>query len=168
MDMEYSQGPMMDGYVNDATHDAIDRLCMERKRLQLTQDEVARMLGVSRFTVNYYENYHTSPSLRHLVSLQLHGFDSAYALTGERYQMQPTTSTGPVLSQEDVYSLMLDHPAAEGLRLNFDNLKLTAEYIYKQQLDLHGFCQLMALLTSIVKESIGNKDSNPHADDMSD
>ena len=166
MNTEYSQGPIMDGYINNATYGAIDRLCTERKRLQLSQAEVARMLGVSRFTVNQYENYHTSLSLRYLIALQLHGFDSIYALTGERYPMPTITNTGPVLDQEDVYSLMLDHPAADGLRLNFDNLKLTAEYIYKQQLDLYGFCQLMALLTSIVKESIGNKATNSHVGDI--
>lgn len=162
----YSQGSVMDDYIESAMHEVADRIHAERKRLQLNQTDVSKMAGVSRHTVLYYENYHVPPSVHYLVALQLHGFDSGYALTGERYHPQPITSAQPVLSQEDIYSLMLDHPAAEGLRLNFGNLKLTAEYIYKQQLDLYGFCQLMALLTSIVKESIGREFDNPHADDI--
>lgn len=56
----------------------------ERKRLGLTQAEIAERTGVSRATVSFYETGATSADARFLVQMAEAGMDVHYVLTNRR------------------------------------------------------------------------------------
>lgn len=60
------------------------RLREERKRLKLSQDEMAALGGVKARTYQDWERGIASTSAEFLATVQLRGVDSAYVLTGHR------------------------------------------------------------------------------------
>lgn len=60
------------------------RLLLERKRLRLTQGQVAEMTGVSRATVSFYESGSSSADARFLAEAMKGGMDVFFVLTGQR------------------------------------------------------------------------------------
>jgi transcriptional regulator with XRE-family HTH domain len=60
------------------------RLRTERKRLRLTQSEVADKAGINRRTQVAYENTERTPTLDYLPVLASMGFDVAFVLYGVR------------------------------------------------------------------------------------
>ena len=61
-----------------------ERLKEERLRLDLTQDELAGKVGVSKRSYCAYEAGETAPSAKLLAALVGMGADVAYLLTGQR------------------------------------------------------------------------------------
>lgn len=61
-----------------------DRLTEERKRLNLTQLELAEKLGISRIHVGNYERGNTSITAKHLEKMGELGADIGYIVTGEK------------------------------------------------------------------------------------
>lgn len=61
------------------------RLREERRRLGLSQDELARTAGVSRATVAGYELGKTSPDLAYLLSIGEAGVDTHFVMNGHRF-----------------------------------------------------------------------------------
>lgn len=57
-----------------------DRLRQERERLGVSQDEFARLLGISRVTQNYYENGSREPGLSYLSAFGQNGGDLLFLL----------------------------------------------------------------------------------------
>lgn len=60
------------------------RLLEERTRLDMTQQEVADAVGVTRLSVIQYESGRSSPSAETLAGMEAAGFDVRYVLTGMR------------------------------------------------------------------------------------
>lgn len=63
-----------------------ERLRIERKRLGLSQDDLARACGCSRATIAAYEAGRTSPDLNYLADAASLGIDFQFILTGRRLQ----------------------------------------------------------------------------------
>lgn len=61
-----------------------ERLKEERLRLELTQDELAANVGVSKRSYCAYESGETAPSAKLLAALVGMGVDVAFLLTGQR------------------------------------------------------------------------------------
>jgi transcriptional regulator with XRE-family HTH domain len=57
-----------------------DRLRQERERLGVSQDKLARLLGVSRVTQNYYESGSREPSISYLSAFGQNGGNLLYLL----------------------------------------------------------------------------------------
>ena len=62
------------------------RIREERKRLGLTQQELADLVGVDRNSQINYERGHRSPPAEYLERLDALGLDACYILTGRRTQ----------------------------------------------------------------------------------
>lgn len=60
------------------------RLRAEREKMGLSQDEFARLVGVTRVTENYYENASREPSLSYVSNFGQKGGDLMYLLFAER------------------------------------------------------------------------------------
>ena len=60
------------------------RLREERKRIGLTQQELADRVGIDRNTEGNYENGHRSPPANYLVRIDRLGLDACYIVTGRR------------------------------------------------------------------------------------
>jgi transcriptional regulator with XRE-family HTH domain len=60
------------------------RLLEERTRLDMTQQEVADAVGVTRLSVIQYESGRSSPSAETLAGMEAAGFNVRYVLTGMR------------------------------------------------------------------------------------
>lgn len=63
-----------------------DRLREERDRIKLTQDQLAKLMGVTPLTCGKYELNKTSPTAEFLMQLESVGIDPLYVLTGKRQQ----------------------------------------------------------------------------------
>lgn len=63
-----------------------DRLREERERIKLTQEQLAKCMGVSALTTGKYELNKTSPTAEFLLQLESVGIDPLYVLTGKRQQ----------------------------------------------------------------------------------
>ena len=61
-----------------------ERIRQERKRLRLSQEELAERLGVSRSSVAFYEAERTQPDLSFLVNADAIGMDASYLVFGRR------------------------------------------------------------------------------------
>lgn len=61
-----------------------DRLKLERKRLQLTQDQAAEFAKVSRIVWGKYERNSVEPSVSIIMNFAATGADICYLLTGNR------------------------------------------------------------------------------------
>lgn len=61
-----------------------ERLREERKRLILTQDEIAERLGITKQSQGLYERGQRTPNAEYLIGLFELGGDPAYVLTGTR------------------------------------------------------------------------------------
>lgn len=60
-----------------------ERLKEERNRLNLTQEDLSNLVGVSRRTQTNYENGLRNPDANYLAAIAKHGVDISYVLTGE-------------------------------------------------------------------------------------
>lgn len=67
---------------NDAAATVGGRLRQERKRIGMTQEELASALGVHRLTQINYELGRTEPDAAYIAALREAGIDGAYVLTG--------------------------------------------------------------------------------------
>lgn len=74
-----------------------NRLAATRTRLQLTQDEMADRLGVSKRSYCAYEAGDTSPNAKILAALAECGIDMAYLLTGRHF---PQAESRELLNEE--------------------------------------------------------------------
>lgn len=64
--------------------DFSERLVEERRRLSVTQAEIAGWTKIHRKTQSAYEAGESYPDAAYLMTLLEHGFDVAYLLTGQR------------------------------------------------------------------------------------
>lgn len=64
--------------------DFATRLRDERKRLNLTQNEFARMVGITPNTQLRYEKGKAKPAMTYVLALAENGLDTNYLLTGQR------------------------------------------------------------------------------------
>lgn len=101
-----------------------ERLKEERFRLELTQDELAAAVGVSKRSYCAYEAGETAPSAKLLAALVGMGVDIAFLLTGQR------SPGAPALTPEE--SALLDNfrhspPAARKA------LKTTSDLLAQRQ-----------------------------------
>lgn len=85
--------------------DVSQRLKAERKRLKMTQDQMAKACGVTRESWCKYETRSTAPSSDVLVLAAQAGIDVAYVITGAR---SPQTHPSPVDAGERFDSLVVD------------------------------------------------------------
>ena len=70
-----------------------ERLEQERKRLRLTQDQMADFVGIERARLSKYENGITIPRCDTLNTFKKVGVDVSYVLTGERSSLSATVLT---------------------------------------------------------------------------
>jgi transcriptional regulator with XRE-family HTH domain len=61
-----------------------DRLWHERKRLNLSQAEMAALGGLTKITVYYYEKAQRKPDIEYLLRISEAGVDIVYVLFGRR------------------------------------------------------------------------------------
>jgi len=61
-----------------------DRLKDERRRLKMSQEEMARVGGVARSAQGNYERGERCPDTNYLAALSYEGVDVAYVITGVR------------------------------------------------------------------------------------
>lgn len=80
------------------------RLAATRTRLQLTQDEMADRLGVSKRSYCAYEAGDTSPNAKILAALAECGIDMAYLLTGRHFPL----AVGKESLNEELLSQVID------------------------------------------------------------
>ena len=66
-----------------------ERLKQERKRLGLTQAELAKRVGIKALTVLQYEKGNTSPTLQFVYKLQDLGFNLQYLLFNRKKMVYP-------------------------------------------------------------------------------
>lgn len=66
-----------------------ERLREERKRLLVTQDEIADRLGITKQSQGLYERGQRTPNAEYLAGLFDLGGDPAYILTGNRSTLAP-------------------------------------------------------------------------------
>lgn len=71
-----------------------DRLRQERDRIGLTQEQLAKLLGVTPLTVGKYELNKTSPTAEFLSQLEPIGIDPLFVLIGKRQQETETLPAG--------------------------------------------------------------------------
>lgn len=81
-----------------------ERLRRERLRVGLSQDGLARLVGISRQTQNNYEQGNTKPDAKYLEAIKLKkGIDPAYVLTGKKVELPDDE-----LVAENAESLLLE------------------------------------------------------------
>ena len=85
------------------------RLKEERKRLKLTQPELAEIAGTTKSTQLLYEKDTMRANSDYLTAIAAAGVDVGYLLTGERSGVDP-------VSAEDRRLLALFHAAPESMR----------------------------------------------------
>lgn len=86
-----------------------DRLREERKRLKLSQTQLAEVAGTTKNSQSNYEKGKVCPSATYLVAVATVGVDVQYVLTGQR-------SGITMLTEEDRALLALFHQAPSTLR----------------------------------------------------
>ena len=86
-----------------------DRLREERKRLKLSQTQLAEVAGTTKNSQSNYEKGKVCPSATYLVAVATVGVDVQYVLTGQR-------SGTTMLTEEDRALLTLFHQAPSTLR----------------------------------------------------
>ena len=111
-----------------------ERLQEERKRLQLSQDELGALAGVSRKSQSGYEVGARYPDAGYLLSLFKAGIDVCYLLTGNR------TGTSSLNSKE------------EGLLL-IDAFEVVSKRLKKHDVSLEKRKEAAWLLYKIYKEN---------------
>ncbi|MBU3059424.1 helix-turn-helix domain-containing protein [Pseudomonas indica] len=90
-----------------------ERLTEERERLGYTQVQLAKLVGVSKTTQNYYDTGKRSPTADYLEAIAALGADVLYIVTGTRTPM-PADSLSPEETQVviDYRSIPSDEQAA--------------------------------------------------------
>lgn len=61
-----------------------ERLREERMRAELSQDQLAQKVGITRKSQQRYESGDTAPDIAYLEAIELLGLDSQYVLNGRR------------------------------------------------------------------------------------
>ncbi|SFU79770.1 XRE family transcriptional regulator [Halomonas korlensis] len=117
-----------------------DRLKEERQRMSLSQDEFARLGGVSKRAQANYESGDRSPQADYLAALDAAGVDTHFVLTGHRETGRPPAiaeAVGPGDSPCPVP--MYDIEAAAGAGRSFEGEPIeTTLYFPSDQLAAQG------------------------------
>lgn len=104
------------------------RLKAERKRLGMTQQEIAEKVCITRETWSRYESAKIAPGSEVLLGLVTLGVDTNYVLTGERLVPIENIDKAPALtSAEDLGTYKT------GLQLSAEELELIRCYRYATQ-----------------------------------
>jgi transcriptional regulator with XRE-family HTH domain len=105
------------------------RLAAERRRLRLSQKDVADRFGIVRSAVGMIETERAPLDAARLVQLGKEGFDVLYILTGEH----GTTAAGRLVNWELVTSLInriRDWEVARGRRIKPEKLAIVLKHLY--------------------------------------
>ncbi|WP_164276575.1 helix-turn-helix transcriptional regulator [Stenotrophomonas sp. B1-1] len=74
--------------IGDSASHVGQRLKAERKRLGLSQTQIAEPFGMQRQTIQRYEAGKSSPTTEYLLAVEQLGINAGYVLTGRVEQMQ--------------------------------------------------------------------------------
>lgn len=93
------------------------RIRQERKRLSMTQDDLAQVMGVSRASVATYEADRSSPDLHAMNKARDVGFDVWWILTGSKGNPHQSKLEWQRIRQiaEEVHRWMLEHQLPQSL-----------------------------------------------------
>lgn len=117
-----------------------ERFAEERLRLDIGQDELAKICGVSRNTISYYECGRSAPKVDALAAFMRAGADIHYILIGRREgEPQPVMLSPDEIEVVDGYRAS-DDPGKEQIRLYIGAVathcvKMNTSPMYRKRID---------------------------------